>query len=86
MQKLHRLVPLNKEELMVYPISNGVLETRSINKITHEPELSCLESIEIGDYVAVIYDRNVLYAIVKEHLEELDDITVNFLNPSASVI
>jgi hypothetical protein len=84
-QKLHRFVPLNKEEIMVYPISNGVGQMRSINKTTHEPELSCLKNIKIGQYVAVIYDLNVWYGIVEEHLEEFDDFTVNFLHPSASV-
>ena len=51
----------------------------------NEPELSCLKNIKIGQYVAVIYELNIWYGIVEEHLEEFDDFTVNFLHPSASV-
>ena len=33
----------------------------------------------------MIYECHISYAIVEEHLEEFDDITVNFLHPTASV-
>ena len=33
----------------------------------------------------MIYECNISYAIVEEHLEEFDDITVNFLHSTASV-
>lgn len=84
-QKFHRFVPLNKEELMVYPISSGVGEKKKIMKSTNKPEFRCLKNVKIGQYVAVIYDINVWYGIVEEYFEEFDDFTVNFLHPSASV-
>ena len=69
---------------MVYPISSGVGEKKKIKKSTNEPELSCLENVKIGQYVAVIYNINVWFGIVEDFSEEFDDFTLNFLHPSAA--
>ena len=86
-QKYHRFVPLNKEELMVHPISSGIGEKKRIRKSHFANEsamLGNLKCVRPGEYVGCIYAMQEWYGIVEEYCEELDDDTVNFLHPSGS--
>ena len=86
-QKYPRFVPLNKEELMVYPISSGIGEKKRIRKSHFTNELAMLGNLKCvkrGEYVGCICDMQVWYGIVEEYCEEFDDYTVNFLHPSGS--
>lgn len=86
-QKLHRVVPLNKEELLVYQISSGRdWETKKIVKV--RADLETQEDIyvktgkaKIGDYVGCIYDRNLYYGLVEGYSDKFDDYYINFLVP-----
>ena len=85
--KYHRFVPLNKEELMVYPISSGIGENHRIRKghISNEPNiLYDPKHIKQGEYVGCIYNREVWHRIMEECCEEFDDFIVNFLHSSGS--
>ena len=67
--KYHRFVPLNKEELMVYPISSGIEEKKSMREghIPNEPKiLGDPKHIKPGEYVGCIYNKEVWYGIVEE--------------------
>ena len=87
-QKYHRFVPINKEELMEYPISSGIGEKKRIKNLSHitnEPAMvDNLKCVKPGEDVSCIYDMQVWYGIVEEYCEEFDDYTVNFLHQSWS--
>ena len=86
-QKFHRFVPINKEELMVYPISSGIGSRKRIRKVHSKHEhamVDNIKSVKPGEYVSCIYDKQVWFGIVEEYCEEFDDYKLNFLHPSGS--
>lgn len=89
-QIFHRFVPLNKEEIMVYPISIGTGEKKQMRKkgdgteIDDVAMLDNLKDIRPGQYVGCIYEMQVWLGVVEEYSGEFDDFTVNFLHPSVS--
>ena len=84
-RKYHWFAPLNKEEMMVYPISSGTGEKKRTRKshvtTEHVPISENLRSARPGDYISCIYDSVVWYGIVEKYCEQFDDYTVNFLHP-----
>ena len=86
-QKFHRFVPINKEELMVHPISSGIGSRKRIRKVHSKPERAMVDnmkSVKPGEYVSCISDKQVWFGIVEEYCEEFDDYKLNVLHPSGS--
>ena len=86
-QKYHIFVPLNKEELMVYPTVSGIGENKRIRKshFTIEPAmLGNLKCVKRGEYVGCIYNMQVWYGIGVEYCKKFEDYALNFLHLSGS--
>ena len=61
-QKFHRFVPINKEELMVYPILSGIGSKKRIRNSHSKKEpkmVDKLKFVRLGEYVSYIYDKQV---------------------------
>jgi len=85
-QKLHRFVPQNKDEILVYPFSSGKGEKRNINLRPGDEEQEFIEikNVKVGQYISCKYETKVWIGIVEECCEEFNDVIVNFLEPSVS--
>ena len=86
-QKYHRVVPLNKHEILCYHISSGTDgEKKVISKqvnldIPNEIIYINKADLQVGTYVGCIYEKQLWFAIIENYIEEFDDYTVSFLHP-----
>lgn len=89
--KFHRFVPMSKDSLMVYPLSENTKgEFRTLKAIltpTGSDESDSIQGntftkVNVGCFVGCVYGQQLWFGLVKDYDAQYEDYIINFLQPS----